>query len=143
MTNITRRATLSLALLPFLPRMAVAAQESVRLRELYNRDMSFSDLALELEGKRVTIDGFMAPPLRAESDFFVLTNIPMAICPFCSSEAEWPNDIMAVYTKRQVRVISFNAPIAVNGVLELGTYTDPELGFVSRVRLMDAEYGRR
>jgi hypothetical protein len=35
-------------------------------------------------------------------------------------------------------VIPFNVKIITRGTLELGTYTDPELGFVSRVRLMDA-----
>ena len=85
----------------------------------------------------------MAPPLRADSNFFVLTRRPMATSPFCSSSADWPTDIVAIYTKRQVKVIAFNIPIAVTGVLELGTYKDPELGFVSRVRLADAGYERK
>jgi len=117
---------------------ALAAEPQVRLRELYNNDMSFTPFALENEGIRVAIEGFMAPPLKAESSFYVLTNRPMAVCPFCSSEAEWPNDILAVYAQRVVEVIPFNVKIVTRGTLELGTYTDPELGFVSRVRLVDA-----
>lgn len=84
----------------------------------------------------------MAPPLRAESSFFVLTRRPMAVCPFCNNAADWPSDIVAIYTKRVVDVIAFNIPISVTGILELGTYKDPEFGFVSRVRLSDASYAR-
>jgi hypothetical protein len=39
----------------------------------------------------------MAPPLKAEAAFFVLTEIPMSLCPFCSSDADWPDNIVVVY----------------------------------------------
>lgn len=139
---LTRRMAL-LGLTATLTPLPLRAEAPVLLRDLYNKDLSFSDLATALKGKRITVEGFMAPPLRAESSFFVLTRRPMAVCPFCSSELDWPDDILAVYTKRLVEVISFNVPIAVTGVLELGTYRDPDLGFVSRVRLSDAEYARK
>ena len=41
--------------------------------------------------------GYMAPPLKPESRFFVLTREPLALCPFCQSDAEWPADIVVVY----------------------------------------------
>lgn len=113
----------------------------IKLRDLYARDGSASELALSLEGERITIDGFMAPPLQAESRFFVLTRIPMAVCPFCETEADWPADILAVYTKRIVDVTPFNRRIESRGVLELGPYRDPDTGFLSMVRLNDAVYG--
>lgn len=115
------------------------AEPALKLRELY-ADGGFSDLAREMEGQRVTVTGFMAPPLKAESRFFVLTKLPMAVCPFCESEADWPADILAVYAQRNVRVIPFNVRIDVQGRLELGGYKDPETGFVSRLRLMNATY---
>ncbi|MCB1461446.1 MAG: hypothetical protein KDJ90_03210, partial [Nitratireductor sp.] len=93
-------------------------------------------------GKRITLSGFMAPPLKSESKFFVLTNRPMAVCPFCETEADWPLDIVAIYTKRIIEIVPFNVHIAARGVLELGTYEDPEFGFVSRVRLVDTSYDR-
>lgn len=119
-----------------------SATDSVKLRDLYNKDLSFSELAIEREGARVAVEGFMAPPLKAESTFFVLTKMPMSVCPFCETEAEWPDDILAVYTKRVYDVLPFNVPILVQGVLALGTYTDPETGFVSRVRLTDSSVER-
>lgn len=143
MPLLSRRNTLlGLAAAPFA-RAARAERAPILLRDLYNKDRSFSDLATGLAGQRITVDGFMAPPLRAESSFFVLTRRPMAVCPFCNNAADWPADIVAVYTKRLVQVIGFNIPIGVTGLLELGTFRDPDLGFVSRVRLVDAGYARK
>jgi hypothetical protein len=126
-----------------LPR-AVAAQEdgAIRLRDLYNKDKSFSDLALTNEGQRITVDGFMAPPLKAESTFFVLTKMPMAVCPFCEPGQTWPDDILPVYTRRVVDPLPFNIPMNASGILELGDYVDPETGFFSKLRLTEAIYER-
>ncbi|WP_108658244.1 hypothetical protein [Acuticoccus kandeliae] len=118
------------------------AEDVVRMRDLYNKDLSFSDYAKAMDGKRVTLQGFMAPPLKAESNFFVLTKRPMAVCPFCETSAEWPDDIVAIYSKRTVEVVPFNVRIVSRGVLELGDHRDEETGFVSRVRIVDASYER-
>lgn len=117
---------------------AGTAAGSIRLRELYEKDLSFSPLAHSLEGERVTVRGFMAPPLKAESSFFVLTRRPMVNCPFCNDASDWPDDIVAVYTKRAVRVLPFNVDIIVQGRLELGDFRDPDTGFFSRLRLVGA-----
>ncbi len=124
---------------------AVSAQEedgAIRLRDLYNNDMSFSDVALANEGQRISVDGFMAPPLKAESTFFVLTKMPMAVCPFCEPGQTWPDDILPVYTRRIVEPIPFNVPMRTTGILELGDYVDPETGFFSKLRLTEATYER-
>lgn len=123
-------------------RPALAAADPLRIRDLYNKDLSFSDYAKSLEGQRVTLQGYMAPPLKAESQFFVLTARPMAVCPFCETEAEWPDDILAVYTKRVIDVVPFNVPIETSGELKLETYKDSETGFVSRARIVESTYGR-
>ena len=143
-----RRRLLALwCALPLLPGNAVAQAEAegdgaIRLRDLYRPDRSFSDLALALEGERIVVAGFMAPPLRAESSFFVLTKMPMAVCPFCEPGAPWPTDILAVYARRVVDTVPFNVPIHTTGFLELGDHVDPELGFASKVRLTDAAFER-
>jgi len=119
-----------------------ANTDVIRLRDLYEKDLSFSELALSLAGQRVTIQGFMAPPLKADAAFFVLTKRPMATCPFCSTAAEWPDDILAVYTKRGLPRVPFNVGIKVNGVLDLGDSLDESTGFFSRVRLNDSVVSR-
>ena len=116
--------------------------DKIKLRDLYNKDQSFSDLALSNEGQKVDVAGYMAPPLKAQSRFFVLTKMPMSFCPFCESEAEWPDDILAVYARDIITVQPFNVGITVTGELDLGTYRDEEFGFVSRVRVMNAVFRR-
>ena len=119
-----------------------AGNETLKIRQLYNKDLSFSDLALSLEDERVTVKGYMAPPLKAASQFFVLTKRPMATCPFCNDGDDWPDDILAVYAKRQVNVQPFNAIISVQGKLQLSDFKDPDTGFFSRVRIENATYQR-
>ena len=134
-----------LALAPALilaPALPLRAEDPIRLRDLYNKDLSFSDLALARQGQLLAVQGFMAPPLKAKSVFFVLTNRPMAVCPFCDPGMPWPDDILAVYARRIVEVEPFNVPILVEGRLELGDATDPELGFYSKVRLREATFRR-
>lgn len=139
--HLTRRVLIGLGLTAFAAPSVLRAQDApIKVRELYNKDQTMSDLALARQGERVTFEGYMAPPLKAESSFFVLTKRPMAVCPFCETEAEWPDDILAVYTKRIVDVVPFNVPIEVRGVLEIGGLKDPETGFYSKVRLTEATY---
>jgi hypothetical protein len=88
-----------------------------------------------LEGKLVRISGFMAPPLKPTLRFFVLTKVPMSICPFCSTDADWPNDIVVVKLSQPVTALPFDRPIMVTGRLELGYQLDEETGFVSLVRV--------
>lgn len=138
---LTRRTFVTAALAaPIVMRPALAKDAPLKLRFLYDRK-AISDLAKDSVGQRIAVEGYMAPPLKAESRFFVLTRRPMSVCPFCETEAEWPNDILAVYTKRIVDVVPYNVKIVTSGVLELGAYKDPETGFVSMVRLADASYG--
>ena len=127
---------------PFAARAADEDSQTLRMSDLYERDMSFTPLARSSEGERVAFNGFMAPPLKAGSNFFVLTKRPMSVCPFCETSAEWPDDIMAVYTKRPFQAIAYNWPIEARGVLRLDEYRDPETGFLSRARLEDATVAR-
>jgi hypothetical protein len=102
--------------------------------------LRFSRQLLAAKGTMVTLQGYMAPPLRAESRFFVLTREPVSICPFCSSDAEWPTDIVVIYLVDAAAPTRFSDPISVTGRLEVGSWTDPETGFVSQIRLVDAAF---
>ncbi len=102
--------------------------------------LRFSNKVSDLRGKRVVIRGFMAPPLKAEANFFVLTREPVALCPFCSTDADWPDSIIVVFLSEKQRFVQNNAVIEVEGVLETGSHTDEETGFVSQMRLKQATY---
>jgi hypothetical protein len=110
--------------------------------QLYEDDNDFSSLARELRGKRVTMQGFMAPHLKVDSDFFILSNTPVETCPFCASEGDWIDSIVFVRMRRKQEATDPGALINVEGTLEIGPETDAATGFVSKVRLTDAEFRR-
>ncbi|MGY2048260.1 hypothetical protein [Methylobacterium sp. JK268] len=120
------------------------AEEALTFEELYGAvgvlGLSFSDKVKALAGREVAMRGYMAPPLKAEATFFVLTAIPMALCPFCSSDADWPNDIVVVYLDSRQTFVPPAKLIAVTGRLEVGSWTDPETGFVSLLRLRHGRF---
>ncbi len=134
----------TLAALALAPRQALAAIERIVFDDLYGKisvlGLSFSDKAKALAGQSVEMRGFMAPPLKAEAKFFVLTEIPMSLCPFCSSDADWPANIVVVYLRQAQTFEQANKVIEVSGRFEIGSWTDPETGFVSLVRIVDASF---
>eukprot|EP01037_Dinobryon_pediforme_P002753 gene2753-2793_t len=97
------------------------------------RGMEFSDRVRGLVGGAVAITGYMAPPLKAESKFFVLSREPLSICPFCESDADWPVDIVVVYLRREGPLTEAGARVTVSGRLEIGSWSDPDSGFTTRV----------
>ena len=144
--SISRRCLLAAAAaLPFLPlAVAKAAAPSLDFEELYGKvsplGLSFSDKVKGLAGQPVAMRGFMAPPLKAVANFFVLTEIPMSICPFCSTDSDWPDNIVVVYLDSAQTFEQANALIDVSGKLEMGSWTDPETGFVSLLRITSASF---
>lgn len=140
---INRRTLLTAAALTgFAPLRPAFASTTIDFGDLYEKETVFSKLAESLNGQAVEMSGFMAPPLKAEATFFVLTRMPMGVCPFCETAADWPSDIVVVYTEEPISVVPFNFPILVSGRLELGVYKDEAMGFVSRVRLVEADFRR-
>lgn len=116
------------------------AEETIKIRDLYQNGLHLSEFTNDNVGQYIRIEGYMAPPLLAESQFFVLTKMPMAVCPFCEEDADWPDDILAVYTKRIVKVTDFNSKIVVKGKLKIGRFIDKDTGFLSLLRLENATY---
>jgi hypothetical protein len=143
---ITRRQALvgaaavgAAAALPLRPAFAA---ERLFFYQLYSTGTELSETALALNGKAIEMVGFMAPPLKAEADFFVLTDVPMEFCPFCDEIALWPDNIIYVTSDRPIPTIPFNREIRVEGILDLGAEVDPATGFVSLVRLEQARVVR-
>lgn len=102
----------------------------------------YSERAKALKGREVRMRGYMAPPIKPESNFFVLTREPVSVCPFCASDAEWPVDIVVIYLKGTLGPVNFSQRIEVTGKLEMGSWTDPQTGFVSQVRIVNAEVAK-
>lgn len=111
----------------------------LRFAEFYRgydlqKGLLFSDKLKSLDGQRVIIEGYIAPPLRTRPDFFVLTREQLAYCPFCSRDVEWPNDMVLIYLSEPEAFIR-KYPVRVTGILGLGSSVDTETGMVSLVRI--------
>jgi hypothetical protein len=137
---LTRRSMLGLACLAPFALVPARAAELVTFADLAVAEGRYTEKAKKLAGKTVEMHGYMAPPLKPEIDFFVLTSLPTAICPFCDAAASWPDDIVLVNLSRPVRALAYDRLLDVSGTLEIGTFTDEATGFVSLVRLRDAKY---
>lgn len=115
---------------------------SLDFSEMYSGASSeglvFSDTLNSLNGSEVTMTGFMAPPLKPSINFFVLTETPMAVCPFCSTDADWPYNMVVVYVNGSADALPYDQEVTVTGTLDLGSYMDGDTGFVSQVRLLEA-----
>lgn len=96
--------------------------------------LTLSDYLKALDGQSVTMEGYMAPPLKSDLKFFVLTEVPMSLCPFCSSNADWPDNIIAVYMN-SASVPPTVHPVKITGRLEIGSKVDDATGFVSMIRV--------
>ncbi len=116
-----------------------AGAEALSFPELYRSKSAagliLSDKAEGLRGRTVTMTGYMAPPLTPTIRFFVLTEVPMSVCPFCSSDADWPDNIIVVKVDDALTALPYDAPISVTGTLEIGSEIDEETGFVSQLRI--------
>ncbi|HEY6255526.1 MAG TPA: hypothetical protein VIY51_06995 [Xanthobacteraceae bacterium] len=139
---LSRRAVLGLACLAPFAALPARAAELVAFADISVADDVFTEKARRLAGKVVEMRGYMAPPLKPEIDFFVLTSLPTAICPFCDAAASWPDDIVLVHLSRPVRALAYDLLLNVSGTLEIGETTDAATGFVSLVRLRDAKYSK-
>ena len=143
LTGLSRRLVIKVAAAGLaLTALPAFAAERVKIRDLWAGGGQFSPLAEKMAGAMIEMQGYMAPPLKPEIDFFVLTRIPMAFCPYCDTEAAWPDDLILVFIDHAISPVPFNDLIRVSGRLEIGTKTDAATGFVSRARLLGAAFER-
>jgi hypothetical protein len=99
-----------------------------------------SQKLLSLDGQMIIMEGYMAPPLKPQLDYFVLTRVRLAFCPFCSNASDWPDDIALVYMPENKTILATTAPVRIIGRIEVGTSVDQETGMVSLVRIYAERY---
>lgn len=134
-SHLGNRAQAAPSWLPWIGEQAVLLEFSDLYSGASPLGLELSPKLKSLAGKRVQMSGFMAPPLKPTLSFFVLTKVPMSVCPFCSTDTDWPNDIVLVKFSQPVTALPFDRPIVVTGQLEVGSQMDEETGFISLVRI--------
>ena len=93
----------------------------------------------KLNGKRVTIIGYMSTLSPVSGKFMYLMNLPYQSCPFCIPNTTQLSNTMAVYAKDNDEFEFTDRAIKVTGILEFGSYTD-EFGYEYSYRIKDATY---
>ena len=92
-----------------------------------------------LDGKPVTITGYMATLSPLNGDYIYLMNLPYQSCPFCVPNTQQLANTMAVYAAKGTKFDYTDRPVKITGRMELGDFTD-EYGYTYNYRLADAGY---
>ena len=92
-----------------------------------------------LDGKTVSIVGYMATLSPLSGKFLYLMNMPYQSCPFCVPNTAQLANTMAVYAPEGQTFGYTDQAIRVTGTLRIEDYTD-EYGYVYNYRIADASY---
>ena len=92
-----------------------------------------------LDGKTVSIVGYMATLSPLSGKFLYLMNMPYQSCPFCVPNTAQHANTMAVYAPEGQTFGYTDQAIRVTGTLRIEDYTD-EYGYVYNYRIADASY---
>ncbi len=141
--NALRLSTSFVALAAFGLGEAKAGPARVALEEIHREPelpgVEYSAKVRKLAGQRVRVEGFLAPHAGGRAaPFLVLAGQPMVGCPHCLGALDLPGDSLVAYFGAKPGMAETGIPVAVEGVLDLGSRTDVQTGFVSTIRLFDA-----
>lgn len=107
--------------------------------------LSFSDTNLkdmkELDGKTVTISGYMSTLSPISGAFMYLLNLPYQSCPFCVPNTTTLSNTIAIYAPSGKKFEFTDRLIKVTGTLEYSSsgFTD-EYGYNYNFRIINASY---
>lgn len=97
-----------------------------------------------LNGKTVSINGYMATSSPADGSFMFLMNLPYQSCPFCKPNTSELSNTMEIYPKSKEKFTYTNQAIAVTGTLVVADDPDKPFtdlyGYEFNFKIVDAEY---
>lgn len=96
-----------------------------------------------LDGKEVTINGYLATSSPADGSFIFLMNLPFQSCPFCVPNTSQLSNTIEVYPKNGDTFSFTNQAVKVTGTMNVApegeTYSDP-YGYQFSFKITDADY---
>ena len=106
--------------------------------------LSFSESAgietLEsLDGKKVTITGYMATLSPLDGSYIYLMNMPYQSCPFCVPNTTQLANTMAVYAREGSEFEFTDRPVKITGTLKVADMVD-DYGYTYNYYIADAGY---
>lgn len=94
-----------------------------------------SDEAISLlNGKKVSITGYLSTLSPLNGKFAYLMNMPYQNCPYCVPGTSAITNTLTIVAKENEKIKFTDQPVTVTGTLETGTFTD-EFGYEYGVRL--------
>ena len=108
------------------------------------KDAAGYDYLKTLDGKAVTISGYMATSSPVDGSFMFLMNLPYQSCPFCVPNTNQLSNTMEIYPKKGESFSYTNQAIKVVGILEVcedesKPFTD-SYGYEFCCKIVDATY---
>ncbi len=142
--NMKRKArvALALALCAALAVMLTACGGSGSSASAEPAKLNFSDAVNDIEaldGKAVTLTGYMATLSPLSGDYIYLMNMPYQSCPFCIPNTTQLANTMAVYAAKGNSFDYTDRPVRISGTMEVGDFTD-DYGYQYGYRIKDASY---
>ena len=102
------------------------------------------DYLKSINGKTVTINGYIATSSPVNGSFIFLMNMPYQSCPFCVPNTTELSNTIEVYPKKGEKFSYTASAVKVTGKLEVAPskdkpFTDP-YGYTFNFKIVDAEY---
>lgn len=102
-------------------------------------DSASLDILKSLDGKRVTITGYMATLSPLDGTYIYLMNLPYQSCPFCVPNTTQLANTMAVYAPSGSKFDFTDRPVQVTGTLRVQDRVD-DYGYSYNYYIDDASY---
>ena len=143
MRNAKRIIALLLALV-LLTATGCSGKNNGEATKLSFQAASGYDYLKTLDGKKVTINGYMATSSPVDGSFIFLMNLPYQSCPFCVPNTSQLSNTMEIYPKKGQTFGYTNQAIRVVGTLVVAEdptkpFTD-KYGYEFNYKIVDAEY---
>lgn len=101
------------------------------------KDMVSVEELKKLDGKQVSITGFMATISPLKGEYVYIQNIPYQNCPFCKPNTNELVNTMAVHAKEGKKFEFMDTAVTMTGELEMGDFVD-DLGYEYKYRIIEA-----
>jgi len=106
--------------------------------ELKFKNTNSDEYIRSLDGKKVTMTGYLSVLSPISGKFAYLMNMPYQNCPYCVPGTSAIYNTLAIYAKNNEKIAFTNEPVTVKGTLEIGNFKD-EFEYEYSVRIKDAE----
>ena len=112
---------------------------SAEVTKLSFADSASLDTLKALDGKNVTITGYMATLSPLNGEYIYLMNMPYQSCPFCVPNTNQLSNTMAVYASSGSKFEFTDRPVQISGVMRVADKVD-DYGYSYNYYIDDASY---